>query len=54
MQSDIVRRSSRIRKIIGQNENLPPIEEKRKKKKTTKNTDENRTHPAPKVKLVSL
>jgi len=53
MQSDIVRRSSRIRKIIGQNENLPPVEEKRKKK-TTKNTDENRTHPAPKVKLVSL
>jgi hypothetical protein len=53
MQSDIVRRSSRIRKNIVQKENLPPIEDKRKKK-TMKHTDENRTHPVPKVKLVSL
>jgi hypothetical protein len=33
---------------MGLNENLPPIEEKRKEK-----TDENRTHHMPKVKLVS-
>jgi len=52
MQSDVLRRSSRIRNNIGQNENIPPIEEKRKKK-ITKNSNENRTHPAPKVKLVS-
>jgi hypothetical protein len=45
-QADIVRRSSRIRKNMGLNENLPPIEEKRKEK-----TDENRTHHMPKVKL---
>ncbi len=51
-QSDTVRRSSRIRKNIVQNENILPFEEKQKKK-TTKNTNENRTHPAPKIKLVS-
>jgi hypothetical protein len=34
---------------MGLNENLPPIEEKRKKK-----TEENRTYHIPKVKLVSL
>ncbi len=53
MQSDIVRRSSRIRQNIGQIENVSSIEKKRKKK-TAKNTDENQTHPVPKIKLVSI
>ncbi|CAF0912497.1 unnamed protein product [Rotaria sp. Silwood1] len=50
IKPDTVRRGSRIRKNIIQSENIPPIEEKRKKK-TTKKTDENQTHSLPKVKL---
>ncbi|CAF4366393.1 unnamed protein product, partial [Adineta steineri] len=50
LQSDIIRRSSRIRQNIDHIENLPPKEHKQKKK-ITKNTDENRTDSMPKVKL---
>ncbi|CAF3968973.1 unnamed protein product [Rotaria sp. Silwood2] len=50
IKPDTVRRGSRIRKNIIQIENIPPIEDKRKKK-TTKKSDENRTHSLPKIKL---
>ncbi|CAF3901844.1 unnamed protein product [Rotaria sp. Silwood2] len=52
IKPDTVRRGSRIRKNIIQIENIPPIEDKRKKK-TTKKSDENRTHSLPKIKLVN-
>ncbi|CAF0767390.1 unnamed protein product [Rotaria sordida] len=50
IKPDTVRRGSRIRKNIIPIENIPPIEEKQKKK-TTKKTDENRIHSLPKIKL---
>jgi hypothetical protein len=51
VQSDVIRRGSRVRKNIVQIENLPSAEDKRKKK-ITKNNDENRAPPEPKIKLV--
>ncbi|UJR36806.1 hypothetical protein I4U23_029520 [Adineta vaga] len=50
ISSDTIRRSSRIRQNIVENENIPPTEHK-SKKKITKKTDENQIHAVPKVKL---